>query len=150
MSQASSYRELALHRQLVKLESELKTVKTQQNYSTGNITSVVTEWINIDSYKAPNDALFPGHTVYEVAAIFNFVGSLKDKVAIGLIETSTSTDSGTSMIWQAFMPTNSINKLKFGVVFRMGNSGGKRLGVRLHTNMTGSFSLEKTYGVPIT
>lgn len=144
MSQASSYRELALHNQIIKYESELNTLKTQQNYSTGDISSVATEWIDIDSYvvNVPSIGGMPGWSVREVAATFTFTGSLTDKMAVGVIDAKPSA-SGATMAWQFFMPSDSPNVLKFGVVYRMG--GGGKLSVRLHSNMTGEFALDRTY-----
>lgn len=151
MSQSSSYRELALHNQIIKLESELNALKTQQNYSTGDITSVPTNWITVASYivDIPAQGGAPAGQVREMAATFTFTGSLKDRVAIGLIESKPSIDSQyNQLLWQFFMPTSSPNTLKFGVLYRM--AGGGNVSVRLHTNMDGTFNLDKTYNVYLT
>lgn len=133
----SSYVDVGLATEIVKLQQELNSFKTSQRYGLVQYKSQVVNPLTISTYKVNNFQT-------GVAAVIKFVGDLYEKTAMFTVNYGGYNTTGT-IYTMNYLTSNSPNEVRMAIQI---DCTASQVSIGGYANMGGYLELEGTYTFP--
>lgn len=150
MGMYSTYSDLALSRELVRLEQELVSIKSPQVYGTQQTVPSTENSLTFRPKR--RDKAPDGNAPYCVAVIVKFTGVYLEKTAIASVKARSYYDWGEGSsrdpglaFFRSFLPATEKYELRFGLVIVSTSGDNWYARIDMSSNMPGSLVLEKQY-----